>query len=51
MDWLLMRFAAFYFFSLFVLFFGAAQYADHVGAKACQERSGLTYNQCRQIKP
>jgi hypothetical protein len=46
-----MRFATFYFSALFLLFFGAAQYADHQGAKQCQERSGLTYNQCRQIKP
>lgn len=48
-----MRFAAFYFFALFCLFFGAAQFADHIGAKRCQERTDyvLSYNQCRQIKP
>ena len=46
-----MRFATFYFSALFLLFFGAAQFADHIGAKQCQERSGLTYDHCRQMTP
>ena len=46
-----MRFTTFYLSAIALLFFSAAQYADHIGAKQCQERSGLTYNQCRQIKP
>tara|TARA_A100001201_G_scaffold36495_1_gene38331 strand:+ start:965 stop:1096 length:132 start_codon:yes stop_codon:yes gene_type:complete len=41
----------FYLTAIFFCLFGAAQFADHIGAKACQERSGLTYDQCRQIKP
>ena len=48
-----MRFATFYFSALFVLFFGAAQFADHIAAKQCQKRTNyvLSYDQCRQIKP
>ena len=48
-----MRFASLYFFALFCLFFGAAQFADHLGAKQCQERTDyvLSYDHCRQLKP
>ena len=46
-----MRFITAYLTAIFLVLFGAAQFADHIGAKQCQERSGLTYDQCRQIKP
>ena len=47
-----MKFATFYFSALFLLFFGAAQFADHIGAKQCQERTDyvLSYNECRQLE-
>ena len=48
-----MRFMTVYLTGLFFVLFSAAQYADHIGAKQCQERTNyvLTYDQCRQIKP
>ena len=48
---LTMKFITAYLTAIFFVLFGAAQFADHIGAKQCQERSGLTYDQCRQIKP
>ena len=52
MDWvLIMRFATFYFSALFLLFFSAAQFADHIGAKQCERMTSMSYDQCRQLKP
>lgn len=46
-----MRFMTAYLTLIFLCLFGAAQFADHIGAKACQQRTSMTYDQCRQIKP
>ena len=46
-----MRFMTVYLTGLFLVLFGAAQFADHVGAKHCEQRTSMTYNQCRQLKP
>ena len=46
-----MKFATGYLVCLFAALFGAAQFADHIGAKQCEQRTSMTYNQCRQIKP
>ena len=40
-----------YLTAMFLVWFSVGQFADHVGAKACQQRTSLTYDQCRQIKP
>ena len=36
---------------MFAALFCAGQYADHLGAKMCAERTIMTYDQCRQHKP
>jgi hypothetical protein len=46
-----MKFATGYLVCLFAALFCAAQYADHLGAKMCAERTIMTYNECRQYKP
>ncbi len=46
-----MRFMTVYLTGLFLVLFGAAQFADHLGAKQCEQHTSMTYNQCRQIKP
>ena len=46
-----MRFMTAYLTLIFLCLFGAAQFADHIGAKQCEQRTSMTYNQCRQIKP
>ncbi len=46
-----MRFMTVYLTGLFLVLFGAAQFADHVGAKHCEQRTNMSYDQCRQIKP
>ena len=52
MDWLLiMKFMTVYLTAIFFVLFGAAQFADHIGAKQCERHTSMTYNQCRQLKP
>ena len=46
-----MKFMTAYLTGLFLVLFGAAQFADHIGAKQCEQSTSMTYNQCRQIKP
>ena len=46
-----MKFMTVYLTAIFFVLFGAAQFADHIGAKQCQEHTSMTYDQCRQIKP
>ena len=52
MDWvLIMKFFTFYLTAIFFCLFGAAQFADHIGAKQCERMTSMSYSQCRQIKP
>ena len=46
-----MKFATGYLVCLFAALFCAAQFADHLAAKMCAERTIMTYDQCRQHKP
>ena len=46
-----MKFLTAYLTALFFALFGAAQFADHIGAKQCQRHTDMTYDQCRQHKP
>ncbi len=48
---LIMKFATGYLVCLFAALFCAAQFADHLAAKMCAERTIMTYDQCRQHKP
>jgi hypothetical protein len=42
-----------YLTTIFLCLFSAAQFADHIAAKACQERTDyvLSYDHCRQMTP
>ncbi len=46
-----MKFMTGYLVAIFFVLFGAAQFADHIGAKHCERITTMTYNQCRQAKP
>jgi hypothetical protein len=46
-----MKFFTFYLTAIFFALFGAAQFADHIGAKHCQRVTSMTYDQCRQLTP
>ena len=46
-----MKFLTSYLTALFFVLFGAAQFADHIGAKQCERVTTMTYNECRQVKP
>ena len=46
-----MRFMTAYLTGLFLVLFSAAQLADHVGAKQCEQMTSMSYNQCRQHRP
>ena len=46
-----MKYATGYLVCLFAALFCAAQFADHLAAKMCAERTIMTYDQCRQHKP
>ena len=46
-----MRFMTGYLVAIFFVLFGAAQFADHIGAKHCERMTNMTYNQCRQANP
>ena len=46
-----MRFMTVYLTAIFFVLFGAAQFADHIGAKQCERMTTMTYNQCRQHRP
>ena len=46
-----MKFLTAYLTALFVALFGAAQFADHIGAKQCERVTTMTYDQCRQYRP
>ena len=46
-----MRFMTAYLIAIFLVLFGAAQFADHIGAKQCEQVTSMSYNQCRQLKP
>ena len=48
---LIMKFATGYLVCLFAALFCAAQFADHLAAKMCAERTTMTYNECRQRNP
>ena len=48
---LIMKFATGYLVCLFAALFCAAQFADHLAAKMCTERTIMSYDQCRQLKP
>ena len=48
---LIMKFATGYLVCLFAALFCAAQFADHLAAKMCAERTIMTYNECRQRNP
>ena len=40
-----------YMVAIFLALFGAAQFADHIGAKHCERITSMTYDQCRQHRP
>ena len=46
-----MRIMTAYLTAIFLVLFGAAQFADHIGAKQCEQVTSMSYNQCRQLKP
>ena len=46
-----MRFLTAYLTGLFLVLFGAAQFADHIGAKQCEQMTSMSYDQCRQHRP
>jgi hypothetical protein len=46
-----MKFMTGYLVAIFLALFGAAQFADHIGAKHCEQVTTMTYNQCRQANP
>ena len=46
-----MRFMTAYLTLIFLCLFGAAQFADHIGAKHCERMTSMSYDQCRQLKP
>ena len=46
-----MRFMTVYLTAIFLVLFGAAQFADHIGAKQCELMTSMSYDQCRQHKP
>ena len=46
-----MRFMTGYLAAIFLVLFGAAQFADHIGAKHCERITSITYNECRQANP
>ena len=46
-----MKFMTGYLVAIFCVLFGAAQFADHIGAKQCERMTTMTYNQCRQANP
>ena len=46
-----MKFATAYLTAIFLCLFSAAQFADHIGAKQCEQMTTMTYDQCRQLKP
>ena len=46
-----MRFMTVYLTAIFLVLFGAAQFADHIGAKQCEQMTSMSYDQCRQHKP
>lgn len=46
-----MKYPTFYLTAIFFVLFGAAQFADHIGAEHCERVTSMTYNECRQLKP
>lgn len=46
-----MRFMTGYLTAIFFVLFGAAQFADHIGAKQCEQMTSMSYDQCRQHRP
>ena len=46
-----MRFMTAYLTAIFFVLFGAAQFADHIGAKQCEQMTSMSYDQCRQHRP
>ena len=46
-----MRFMTAYLTAIFFCLFGAAQFADHIGAKQCEQMTSMSYDQCRQHTP
>ena len=46
-----MKFMTGYMVAIFLALFGAAQFADHIGAKHCERITSMTYDQCRQHRP
>ena len=46
-----MKFLTGYLVAIFCVLFGAAQFADHIGAKHCERITSMTYDQCRQHRP
>ena len=46
-----MRFMTVYMTAIFLVLFGAAQFADHIGAKQCEQMTSMSYDQCRQHAP
>ena len=46
-----MKFMTGYLTAIFLVLFGAAQFADHIGAKQCERMTTMTYDQCRQHRP